>query len=76
MVGMTDRHAAYIVVLEKDLREDDAQATLRALGMVRGVHSVEPVMSSPEVYIGTQRALGQLRQELAAVLWPPRKTEG
>ena len=53
---MTDRHAGYIVVLEKDIRSDDAEYTLNALRMVRGVSSVEPIVSGIEVHIAEQRA--------------------
>lgn len=42
---MTDRHAAYIVILEDDIREDDAEPVLTALRMIHGVASVEPVVS-------------------------------
>jgi hypothetical protein len=43
---MTDRHAAYIVVLEDDIRDDDAgESVLIALRMVKGVASVEPVVA-------------------------------
>jgi hypothetical protein len=42
---MTDRHAAYIVTLAEDIREDDAEATLNALRMVRGVADVQPVIA-------------------------------
>jgi hypothetical protein len=34
---VTDRHSGYIVVLAEDIREDDAEGTLNALRMVRGV---------------------------------------
>jgi hypothetical protein len=41
---MTDRHAAYIVVLDHDIREDDAEeSVLPALRMIKFVASVEPV---------------------------------
>jgi hypothetical protein len=43
---MTDRHAAYIVVLEDDIRDDDAgESVLIALRMIKGVASVEPVIA-------------------------------
>lgn len=42
---MTDRHSGYVVTLAEDIREDDAQAVIAALGMVRGVLSVEPVVA-------------------------------
>ena len=57
---MTDRHAGYIVVLDKDIREDDAEFTLNALRMVRGVVSVEPVVSGIEVHIAETRARDDL----------------
>lgn len=53
---MTDRHAGYIVTLAKDIREDDAEGTLNALRMVRGVISVEPVVSGIEVHMAEERA--------------------
>ena len=52
---MTDRHAGYIVTLATDIREDDAEGTLNALRMVRGVISVEPVVSNIEVHIAEER---------------------
>lgn len=57
---MTDRHAGYIVVLDKDSRSDNAEATLNALRMVRGVLSVEPVVSNIEVHIAEERAKREL----------------
>jgi hypothetical protein len=42
---MTDRHSGYIVTLTEDVREDDAETILIAIGMVRGVLSVEPVVA-------------------------------
>ncbi|GIH95339.1 hypothetical protein ACFFMN_23545 [Planobispora siamensis] len=42
---MTDRHAGYLVVLERDVRDDDAAAIIAALGMVKGVLSVDPVLA-------------------------------
>jgi hypothetical protein len=52
---MTDRHAAYIVVLEENIREDDAEATLTALRMISGVVGVTPVISSYEQLIARER---------------------
>ena len=34
---MTDRHCGYIITLENDIREDDAEATINALRMIKGV---------------------------------------
>lgn len=40
---MTDRHSGYIVTLDADIREDDAEAIIAALRMVKHVASVQPV---------------------------------
>lgn len=53
---MTDRHAGYIVVLENDIREDDAEATLAALQQIKGVLRVQPVVSTPEIQLAEERA--------------------
>jgi len=53
---MTDRHAGYIVVLEHDIREDDAQRTRDAIELIKGVLSVEPVTDTIEVAIAKTRA--------------------
>jgi hypothetical protein len=39
---VTDRHAAYIVVLDHDIRDDEAEGILTALRHVKFVASVEP----------------------------------
>jgi len=52
---MTDRHAAYLVVLEDDIRDDDADGIISALYHIRGVASVEPVVSSYEFAVARTR---------------------
>ena len=66
---MTDRHAAYFVVLASDMREDDAEeSVLTALRMVKGVASVRPVPSSVEVAIAATRRDIEWRSELLALM--------
>ena len=65
---MTDRHAGYIVTLAEDLREDDAQATINALRMVRGVIGVEPVVSGYELRIAQIRANDEWRKRISELL--------
>lgn len=62
---MTDRHAGYLVTLADDLREDDAEATLAALRMIRGVVKVEPLVSSFEVQVAKARADAEWRTRIA-----------
>lgn len=52
---MTDKHAGYIVTLDQDIREDDGEAIINALRMVRGVVSVQPITSTAEQQVAAQR---------------------
>ena len=61
---MTDRHAGYLVVLGGDVREDDAEAIITALSMVRGVIAVQPVVGTPELHISERRAKSALPRKL------------
>jgi hypothetical protein len=58
---MTDRHIAYIVVLDQDIREDDAVSTINALAMVKGVAEVKPVIGGSDVWIAQTVARTRLR---------------
>jgi len=67
---MTDRHAAYLVILEEDIREDDAEeGVLNAIRMLRGVASVQPVTASPGAeMVGRMRADQQWREALLGLV--------
>lgn len=65
---MTDRHAGYIVTLAEDVREDDAEAILSALRMVKGVLSVEPIVADHGLHIATQRARQECRGKILDLL--------
>lgn len=39
---MTDRHSGYHVILDHDIREDDAHHVIDALRMIKGVADVVP----------------------------------
>lgn len=67
---MTDRHAAYLVVLDRDIREDDSQEIIRAIQMIKFVSSVKPVVAYHDLQIAEIRrdrqwadALHRLAQE-------------
>jgi hypothetical protein len=57
-------HAGYVVTLAEDMREDDAQATLTALRMIKGVVGVEPVETSADLHIAYTRADTRWRERL------------
>ncbi len=70
---MTDCHSSYIVVLEHDVREDDAEQTLSALRQIRGVLTVEPVVASGELMVAESRAMYAMRRKLFDFIkdWKP-----
>lgn len=71
---MTDRIFAYTVVLEKEIRDDDAEAIKNAILMIRGVADVTEHVSNPEIHYAEER----IRQEWGKKLWDilyPRSEE-
>lgn len=65
---MTDRHAGYIVTLENDIREDDAEYITNALLMIKGVLSVRPIVSDVELMVAKDRVDLQWREKLRQLL--------
>lgn len=63
-----DRHAGYIVTLNKNIREDEAKPILEALAMIKGVMSVEPVIDTPEIHIAESRAKQKFHKKLLKLL--------
>lgn len=61
---MTDRHSGYIVILEDDVREDDAEATLQAIRQVKRVIDVRPIVSDTMQEIATSRAKWEIRNKI------------
>lgn len=64
---MTDRHSGYIVVLDKDIREDDAEATLRAIAQIKNVMDITPIVSDPMGKISEVRARRNLLTKIYEV---------
>lgn len=69
---MTDRLNALTVVLDRDVRTDDAAALIAAIGMIKGVASVVPHVADLEDHIAHERVRRELGEKLIAVLYPPR----
>lgn len=66
---MTDRHSAYIVTLNEDVRADDAEQIIAALGMMKGVLSVQPVVADNfAAHIERERVGRQWREALFDLL--------
>jgi len=70
---MTDRYHSLTVVLEHDIRDDDAEPLINAIKMLHGVLSVKGNVSSFEVHTATERARFELGQKLWEVIYPKVK---
>lgn len=65
---MTDRFKGFVVVLDADVREDDAEDIKKALGMVKGVIEVAPVAVATDDFINRSRIRMELVEKLFNVL--------
>lgn len=65
---MTDRHTGYIVTLEREIREDDAEHIINAMRMLKGVVDVQPIVSDFQTTMAESKAKHELRMKLFDVL--------
>ncbi len=65
---MTDRYNGFVVILEKDIREDDAEATIAAIKQIKGVLKVKPNIGSLDEAIAAERIRYELRRQIFEVL--------
>lgn len=61
---MTDRLKGYNVILERDVREDDAEYIENALKMVKGVGQVVPLVSGAEDAMVARRTKWKLQDKI------------
>ncbi len=69
---MTDRYHSLTVILEKDMRDDDAERMIEAIQMIKGVLDVKPVISDPTSWMAEERARRELGEKLWNVLYPKK----
>jgi hypothetical protein len=67
---MTDRHSGYVIVLDQDIREDDAEQLVQLFKNIKGVVKVAPVKSDASLQIAKERAVYELSEKLWKVLHP------
>ncbi len=65
---MTNLYSGYIVVLEKDMREDDAESTINAIKMIKGVSSVKPIISDINIQMAKEKARSELTSKIISIL--------
>lgn len=69
---MTDRFNSLTIVLEKDIREDDAHALIQAITMLRGVLSVEGHVADINAHVAQARVRRELMEGLVKVIHPDK----
>jgi nitrate reductase NapAB chaperone NapD len=67
---MTDQFNTLIVVLEKDMRDDEAELLMKAIQQLRGVISVKGNVSDLTSHAAEERAKFDLGQKLLEVIYP------
>ncbi|TLS44942.1 hypothetical protein FE633_17520 [Streptomyces montanus] len=65
---MTQRHAGYVVALDENLREDDAEQLINAIKMLRGVIAVQPVTADVSLSLATERVRHEYRHKVLGLL--------
>ena len=65
---MTDRYNSLTVVLETDIRDDDAKVILSAISQLRGVLSVSGNVSDLVMHVAQTRARRELEEKMWATL--------
>ena len=65
---MTDRINGCFVIFDRDIREDDAQATIDAIRHIKGVLDVKKNISNPSDAIAQGRAKHDLIMKIYEVL--------
>lgn len=67
---MTDRFHSLTVVLEQDIRSDDAENLMQAIKMMKSVINVRGNVSDPESYMAEERARYNLGRKLLGIVFP------
>jgi len=66
---MTDRCDSLLVILEKEMRTDDVECIVNAIGMIKNVISVTPNITDSMSYIATTKAKHEIRKKIIDVLY-------
>lgn len=67
---MSDRYHSLTVVLEHDVKDEDAEQLISAIKQMRLVLSVAASVADIESHMAEQRAKTKLGQEILAVIFP------
>ena len=62
------RTAGYVITIDEDAPECDADQILNALCLIRGVISIKPISGSAEVVIAREQVHGEVRGKVLQLL--------
>ena len=65
---MTDRYSSLTVVLERDIREDDAESLINAIRHIKGVIRVEGNVSDISELVARSRIRSEVGAKLADLI--------
>lgn len=65
---VSDRYKALTVVLDDDIRDDDAEAIIAAIRMVKRVAGVTPVETEPSDYLVRARFRREIAEKLQGII--------
>jgi len=66
---VTDRINSFVVVLEKDIRDDDFETIRQSVLLMRGVLTVKTNVTTPDDLVAQERAKYDLRRKIGDILW-------
>lgn len=65
---MSDRVNSITIVLEKDIRDDDAQPLIDAIKQFKGVVSVSPNITNPDTHVALMRERARINEKLIEII--------
>jgi len=65
---MTDRLKGLVVALDRDIRDDDAQAIIDAIFMIKGVLAISPSITSGDDWINRTKIKREIGAKLFKIL--------
>lgn len=67
---MSDRYIALTVLLEKPIKDEDAEQLIQAIMQLRGVMDVTPVVQDVQTLWIEQKIRNEIGEKLMKVLYP------
>lgn len=73
---MTDRYKGVVVTFARDIRDDDAEATLAAIRQIKGVIDVTPSVANLDDHMNRSRVAFEISDKIWALLKELRGDSG